>query len=73
VAVSPDGKLVLTGSADATARLWSLDYQSLMDDTCAHIFRDLTPNERSTYEISDPTACLASLATPLAAGTQAAK
>ena len=42
VAFTPDGKAVLTGSGDKTARLWHLDDQDLVRIACAALSRDLT-------------------------------
>ncbi len=53
VAFSPDGKYVLTGSIDGTARLWDVDYHDTIRFACSLLWRDLTPQERAQYNISD--------------------
>ncbi len=57
LAFSPDGKYVLTGSKDHTMRLWDASYHDAISYLCAHLFRDLLPDERSQYGIegADPT------------------
>jgi WD40 repeat protein/transcriptional regulator with XRE-family HTH domain len=53
VAFSHDGKYVATGSADGTARLWHTDLQDTLRDLCGLLTRDLTPDERTQYNIAD--------------------
>ena len=53
VAFSHDGKLLLTGSDDNTARLWHVDYHDTIHDLCRRLIRDLTDDERNQYNISD--------------------
>jgi WD40 repeat protein len=53
VAFSHDGKYVATGSADGTARLWHTDLQATLRDLCGLLTRDLTPDERTQYNIAD--------------------
>jgi len=48
---SPDGKWVLTGSADNTARLWRTDYYDAISDLCGILLRDFSADERTQYEI----------------------
>jgi WD40 repeat protein/class 3 adenylate cyclase len=55
VAFSHDGKLVLTGSADGTARLWHTDYHDTMRYLCGQLARDLTGDERTQYNITGST------------------
>jgi WD40 repeat protein len=54
VAFSHDGKLLLTGSEDGTARIWRTDYHDTMRYLCGALIRDLTPEERTQYGITDP-------------------
>ena len=53
VAFSPDGKYILTASDDGTARLWLTDLHDTIDAVCALLTRDLTPEERAQFGISD--------------------
>lgn len=53
VAFSPDSKYVLTASNDLTARLWLTDYHDTILAVCALLTRDLTPDERIEFGISD--------------------
>jgi WD40 repeat protein len=53
VAFSPDGKYLLTASNDLTARLWLTDYHDTIPAVCALLTRDLTPEERVQFDISD--------------------
>ena len=57
VTFSPDGKLVLTGSWDTTARLWPilLGAQALVETAKATVPRCLTPTQRQRFHLS-PTA-----------------
>jgi len=54
VAFSHDGRSVLTSSGDGTARIWRTAYQDTVRDLCARLTRDLTPEERTQYGITDP-------------------
>jgi WD40 repeat protein/transcriptional regulator with XRE-family HTH domain len=51
---SPDGKYILTASLDKTARRWPIDYHDTIRALCAELTRDLTPEERSQYGITNP-------------------
>ena len=53
VVFSPDGKFILTSSQDGTARLWLVDLQDNIRVVCAALTRDLTPEERVQFNISD--------------------
>jgi WD40 repeat protein len=53
VAFSPDGKYILTASDDGTARLWLLDLKDTIRGVCSTLTRDLTPEERTQFGISD--------------------
>jgi WD40 repeat protein/transcriptional regulator with XRE-family HTH domain len=51
---SPDGKYILTSSNDNTARLWLTNLSDTIHAVCALLTRDLTPQERIQFEITDP-------------------
>ena len=51
---SSDGKYILTSSNDNTARLWLVDVHDTIRAVCALLTRDLTPDERTQFEITDP-------------------
>jgi WD40 repeat protein len=53
VTFSPDGKYILTASGDKTARLWHTDYHDAIHHVCGLLSRDLTPEERTQYGITD--------------------
>jgi WD40 repeat protein len=53
VVFSPDGKYILTSSFDGTARLWLTDLHDTIRSVCALVTRDLTPEERAQFGISD--------------------
>ena len=50
---SPDGKYILTASNDSTARLWLTNLNDTIHAVCALLNRDLTPEERLQFVISD--------------------
>jgi WD40 repeat protein len=52
VAFSPDGRYILTASADRTARRWLVDLQDTIREVCALLTRDLTPEERAQFGIT---------------------
>ena len=53
VVFSLDGKYILTASDDNTARLWLTDLYDTIRAVCAVLTRDLTPDERAQFDISD--------------------
>jgi WD40 repeat protein/transcriptional regulator with XRE-family HTH domain len=53
VTFSPDGKYILTASHDNTARLWLTDFHDTIHAACAVLTRDLAPEERTQFGISD--------------------
>jgi len=53
VAFSPDGTYVLSGSTDATARLWRTDYHDVIRLACSQLARDFTDADRTLYNIPD--------------------
>jgi WD40 repeat protein len=57
VAFAPDGKRIVTTSLDKTIRTWIADYNDLLAYACTLVGRDLTPEERVLYGVSeqDPT------------------
>jgi WD40 repeat protein len=57
VAFTPDGKRIVTTSLDKTVRTWITDYNDLLAYACTLVGRDLSPEERVLYGVSeqDPT------------------
>ena len=53
VAFSADGKYIVTGSVDKTAKIWDTDYRDTISWACSRLTRDLTPEERTQYLITD--------------------
>jgi WD40 repeat protein len=49
VAISPDNRWVVTGSADKTARLWLLQMSDLLDLACTIVGRNFSANEWQLY------------------------
>jgi hypothetical protein len=47
------GKYILTASHDGTARLWLTDLHDTIHAVCTVLTRDLTPEERTQFDISD--------------------
>jgi WD40 repeat protein len=56
-AYSPDGRFIVTASADRTARIWEADYRDFIAYACTRVFRDFTPQERALYGIDDTPTC----------------
>ncbi len=52
VEFSNDGKYILSNGGDG-ARLWDTDYRDTMRAACSLLVRDLTPEERTQYGITD--------------------
>jgi WD40 repeat protein len=50
---SPNGKQIVTGSLDGTARLWETDYRDFVATVCARLLRDFTEEERAQAHIID--------------------
>ncbi|PAZ17138.1 hypothetical protein CLM62_03895 [Streptomyces sp. SA15] len=55
VVFSPNGSVLVSGSADGTARLWRLDAEEVAADVTATAYPPLTDEERRQY-LSDDTA-----------------
>jgi WD40 repeat protein/transcriptional regulator with XRE-family HTH domain len=53
VSFSPDGKYILTASNDGIAQLWLADLDETIHAVCALLTRDLTPEEREQFGISN--------------------
>lgn len=53
VVFSPDGQYILTASEDNTARAWLVDLDDTIGAACAMLIRDLTPEEREIFGITD--------------------
>jgi WD40 repeat protein len=49
VAFSPDGKHVVSGSRDATARVWIYRPENLIADACSCLPRNMTRAEWNQY------------------------
>jgi len=52
-AFSPDGKTILAGSQDGTARLWLTNLNETIQAVCSLLTRDLTSEERVQFDIAD--------------------
>lgn len=53
VSFSSDGKYILTGSFDGNVRLWLVNVDETIRAICGLLTRDLTPEERAQFGISD--------------------
>ena len=53
VAFMPDGKKIVTGSLDMTIRTWITDYNDMIAYACSRVGLDLSPEDRTYYEVSD--------------------
>ena len=49
IAFSPDGKYVVSGSFDNTARVWEYLPEELIATACSHAVRNLTRAEWNTF------------------------
>lgn len=49
VAFSPDGRYIVSGSSDSTARVWRWQPQDLITNACAYMPRNLTRGEWQLY------------------------
>ena len=50
------GRFVYTANSQrALWQKWEVDFQDFVNYMCTRVFRDLTPDERSTYNVTDPT------------------
>ena len=54
VAISPDGKYIASGSYDRNARLWLWRAEDLIQEGCARLTRNLSPEEWSRYIGAEP-------------------
>ena len=55
VLFSPDGRSFLIGSDYGNVTLWDTDYHDAITRACSQLTRDLTPEERTQYGITDDT------------------
>ena len=53
LAISPDGRWLVTGSDDKTVRIWELRIDALIDRARRLAGRELTVNERKHYMLDN--------------------
>jgi WD40 repeat protein len=55
LACAPDGRTLAASGEDGTIRLWDTDFHDTIRYLCTRLRRDLTAEERATYNIVDET------------------
>ena len=63
VLFSPDGRNFLIGTNYGNVTLWDTDYHDAIARACSQLTRDLTPEERTQYGITDDTPTCGTLLT----------